>query len=83
MRPYFSVRLKSGTELFSVHREGYTKVNGNLFSEGSVGIGTSAPEEKLEVSGNIKVSGNIVSDGDISVSGNIISDGDICIGNCD
>ncbi|MCP4590343.1 MAG: hypothetical protein GY842_06350, partial [bacterium] len=38
--------------------------------DGNVGIGDLVPEEKLEVDGNIKLSGNIV------------SDGDICIGNC-
>lgn len=41
------------------------------YSSGYVGIGTNAPTEKLEVAGNIKLSGNIV------------SDGDICIGQCD
>lgn len=41
----------------------------NYFA-GNVGIGTTTPTEKLEVSGNIKLKGNIV------------SDGDICIGKC-
>lgn len=35
-----------------------------------IGIGTITPAEKLEVMGNIKLSGNIM------------SDGDICIGSC-
>ncbi len=39
-------------------------------SDGNVGIGTTAPGEKLEVSGNFKLTGNI------------IPAGDICIGNC-
>ena len=44
---------------------------GNIFLEAkSVGVGTKTPTEKLEVAGNIKLSGNI------------LSDGDICIGNC-
>ena len=34
-------------------------------SAGNVGIGTSNPEEKLHVQGNLKVQGNIVSDGQI------------------
>jgi hypothetical protein len=38
---------------------------------GNVGIGTLSPTQKLDVSGNIKLSGSIV------------SDGDICIGKCD
>jgi hypothetical protein len=36
MKPYFSVRLKSGPELFSVYREGYTKINGNLDVNGNI-----------------------------------------------
>lgn len=44
---------------------------GTIFMDaGSVGIGVAQPKEALEVKGNVKVSGNI------------ISDGDICIGNC-
>lgn len=35
-----------------------------------IGIGTTTPAEKLDVAGNIKLSGNI------------LSDGDICIGSC-
>lgn len=38
--------------------------------EEKVGVGTSSPSEALEVVGNVKLSGNLV------------SDGDICIGNC-
>lgn len=37
---------------------------------GNVGIGNTAPTEKLEVQGNLKLSGSI------------LSDGDICIGHC-
>ena len=37
---------------------------------GNVGIGTTGPTEQLDVGGNIKLSGNI------------LSDGDICIGTC-
>ena len=37
---------------------------------GNVGIGTTAPTEKLDVNGNLRVRGNIV------------STSDICIGNC-
>lgn len=38
--------------------------------KGNVGVGVSIPAEPLDVAGNIKLSGNIV------------SDGDICFGNC-
>lgn len=34
---------------------------------GNVGISTSNPTERLEVNGNIKLNGNIVSDGDICI----------------
>ena len=41
-----------------------------LTSDGRLGVGTDTPAERLEVNGNIKLAGDIV------------SDGDICIGNC-
>lgn len=46
--------------------------NGNdlSYTTGNVGIGTTTPSEKLNVNGNIKLTGNI------------LSDGDICIGKC-
>ncbi len=40
------------------------------YEAGNVGIGTTSPAQKLDVNGNIKLTGSI------------ISDGDICIGNC-
>ena len=39
-------------------------------SNGNVGIGTGTPTEQLDVNGNIKIAGNL------------LSDGDICIGAC-
>ncbi len=47
-----------------------TNVRMMIDHSGNVGVGTTAPTEKLEVNGNFKLSGNMV------------SDGDICIGNC-
>ena len=65
-----------GTITPTSHRSGGTTVpvpvNTNLIGEtGSVGIGTLLPTAELEVVGDIKLSGSLV------------SDGDICIGNCD
>jgi len=47
--------------------------------QGNVGIGKQQPNDKLEVDGNIKLSGSIKSE-----TGNIITvnNGDICIGKC-
>jgi len=53
----------------------------SIDSNGHLGVGTKTPEEKLDVKGNIKLSGNLMSD-----QGNIISvsdSGDICIGKCE
>lgn len=57
---------------------------------GNVGIGTTSPTERLDVSGNIKASGNInatsitingvtitASNGSITVNGNVLATGDI------
>lgn len=41
-----------------------------MTTDGKVGIGDLIPTEKLEIQGNLKLSGNI------------LSDGDICIGSC-
>jgi len=40
---------------------------------GNIGIGTNLPDEKLDINGNLKLSGT---------GRTITSDGDICIGNC-
>jgi hypothetical protein len=38
-----------------------------ILGSGNIGIGTTTPSEKLYVNGNIKLSGNLVSDGDICI----------------
>ncbi len=49
----------------------WSRGGGNIIlSGGNVGVGTTAPAEKLHVAGKLKVDGDIV------------SDGDICIGKC-
>lgn len=51
-------------EAISIYQNGTMALNKNT------GIGTTQPSEALDVVGNIKLSGSVV------------SDGDICIGNC-
>lgn len=61
-----------------------------ILNNGNVGIGTTSPTERLDVSGNIKASGNInatsitingvtitASNGSITVNGNVLATGDI------
>jgi hypothetical protein len=43
--------------------------NGNLIVNGNVGIGTTTPSEKLDVSGTVKATGYKSSDGSAGVSG--------------
>ncbi|MCE2507458.1 MAG: hypothetical protein J4F36_13540 [Nitrosopumilaceae archaeon] len=57
-----------GTITPTLHRSGYTNLIGDT---GSVGIGTTTPTAELEVVGDIKLSGSLV------------SDENICIGTCD
>lgn len=47
----------------------WTVAGGTMYANntGNVGIGTTNPDEKLEVVGNLKISGSIVSDGDICI----------------
>lgn len=56
----------------SIHRPLMSVGSGKFLVNaiGNVGIGTTTPSKKLDVAGDIKFGGNLV------------SDGDICIGNC-
>jgi hypothetical protein len=66
---YLIVTLISVSAVFSaVYADDISNLIGDT---GFVGIGTTTPTAELDVVGDIKLSGNL------------ISDGDICIGNCD
>jgi hypothetical protein len=47
------------TPLFTSYRDRSISMPNNLYVSGNVGIGTTSPGEKLEVSGNVKLSGYI------------------------
>ncbi len=55
------LQVSSGAEKYNIYAQGTAK---NYFA-GNVGIGTTTPTAPLEVNGNIKLSGNLISDGDI------------------
>ena len=57
----------AGSAWLRVHR------NGNVDMPGNVGIGTTAPTEKLEVSGNIKASGTVSQGSSKEIKKNISS----------
>ena len=67
-----------------------SKFSNNVTVAGNVGIGNTSPTERLDVSGNVKASGNInatsitingvtitASNGSITVNGNVFATGDI------
>ena len=72
-----SISLQFGTPNNYAKPDVRMTIKGN----GNVGIGEENPSEKLEVEGNIKIRGNLISD-----TGSIITlsdSGDICIGKCE
>ena len=64
---YSNLTKNDGYLSFSSVLDGTATERLRIASGGNVGIGTTSPQEKLEVNGNIKVFGNIVSDGDICI----------------
>lgn len=69
-----NLTLRSGTTTGAIKFQGW---NGSDWSDritmlnnGNVGIGTTSPSAKIDINGDVKISGNL------------ISDGDICIGTC-
>jgi hypothetical protein len=69
---------------------GHLGITNDFFVSGKTGLGVTAPQEKLEVAGNIKATQNLLASGvmadsasfakDIHVNGNLISGGSIGIG---
>lgn len=59
----------SGTLL--AYKDNYSKVIGNSFASGRVGIGNTTPTVELDVTGSIKASGTITSTGAITSSGTV------------
>ena len=67
----YQFRLVGDGSRFDITDITHNRVNmAVLSSNGNVGIGTAAPVQKLDVAGNIRLTGNIV------------SPNDICIGTC-
>ena len=65
------MRFTQGAESFQMFDVTNNRVDISIrASNGNVGIGTNNPIEQLDVNGNIRLNGNIV------------SPGDICIGSC-
>jgi len=67
---YTTFRNTSGTTSNEGFRFKASSTGNDLVTirnDGNVGIGTSTPSEKLEVGGNIKSSGNIISSGKIGI----------------
>lgn len=67
--PVFVQDENNNVDFFLKNRD-LGKREAQAYFAGQVGIGLENPTEKLDIKGNIKLSGSI------------ISDGDICIGNC-
>jgi len=77
-----------GSGDFSLVEEGVAGNHLYIKQGGNVGIGTSNPSERFQVTGNIKLSGDLLSaDNDIQIKNTatgsvvkLLSNGDICIG---
>ena len=60
----FTVNADSG-EAMRVRAGGVTRLF--VGGSGNVGVGTASPSERLEVNGNIRLNGDILSDGEICI----------------
>lgn len=63
------MRLLDNSIAFTTVNSSGVQVNGMSLNGGNVGIGTTAPSEKLDVSGTVKATGYKSSDGSAGVSG--------------
>lgn len=50
-----------------------------ILSSGRVGIGTTNPQERLDIFGNARIDGNIITTGNLYVQGNLSALGDVSI----
>jgi len=56
------------------------QATGHYFVTGNVGIGTATPSQKLEVDGNVYITGELTTDNGIKITGEIETDVDIVVG---
>lgn len=81
---YSNGTINKGVQIGSMANDFIVRTNGGfermrVDGNGNVGVGTTSPTEKLEVSGNVKLSGDISSS---SSAMKITSGGSICLGKC-
>ena len=69
----WAIKTNDNKNKFQITDETLDKPRFTIKKNGQVGIGVFNPTEKLEVNGNIHLSGS---------TAEITADGDICIGNC-
>ncbi len=67
----FAFTVFDNTGRFDITDIGQSALRLSVTNNGNVGIGTAIPDEKLEVNGNLKLTGS---------NGKITSDGDLCLG---
>ena len=71
--------IDGSSTCMGLYTAGQEKVS--ITQVGNMGIGTTSPNEKLQVEGNISASGNLILQGHITSSGHLSSSGDLEIRN--